>query len=261
MARSGVVRGRQSKILYIYYIVLVTCCERVAVCGWTGFASGGVCAMVVRERSRKRSERKEVFFRRVYTYNNNLLRLLLCLRRCRRSSRRKTERSVGLTRAIPPPSPTIAACYVPLTNSRAPAHFTPVVQWKCEWRRSRRPYAARAPANRACMLGGGCRRFGDRRVEWGSYARSMCVRLRAATVRANGSESNMAAAARAHDRANSARPGPAVRRWRRQRDIRFSSLNRAVRSFSPPFSLIYLFTHFHIMSYFFFCSCQSVFFF
>jgi len=96
--------------VHIYYIVLVTCCVRVAaVCGWTGFASGGVCAMVVRERSRKRSERKEVFFRRAYTYNNNILRLLLCLRRCRRSFRRKTERSVGLTRAIPPPSPTITA--------------------------------------------------------------------------------------------------------------------------------------------------------
>lgn len=69
-------RGRLSKILYIcvYNIVLVTCCVRVAVCGWTGFASGGVCAMVMRERSRKRSERKEVFFRRVCTYNNNILR-------------------------------------------------------------------------------------------------------------------------------------------------------------------------------------------
>jgi len=43
----------------------------------------------------------------------------------------------------------------------------------------------------------------------GSYARSMCVRLRTAAVRANGSASNMAAAAaRAHARANSARPGP-----------------------------------------------------
>jgi hypothetical protein len=77
--------------IYIYiYIVLVTCCVQAA-CGWTGFASRGVCAKVVRERSRKRSERKEVFFRRVYTYNNILRLPLSCLRRCRGGLKRQTE--------------------------------------------------------------------------------------------------------------------------------------------------------------------------
>jgi len=139
------------------------------------------------------------------------------LRRCRHgSSRKKQKRSVGLTRAIPPSGPPRSPplCYAHERECARTLHSRPLVEvWGGKWQRCVGQTAralSRSPENRTYMLGGGWCRFGDRREEEkGSYARSMCVRLRTAAVRANGSASNMAAAvARAHDRANSARPIP-----------------------------------------------------
>lgn len=112
-------------------IVLVTC--------WTGARRavgrvsrehGVVCAKVVRERSRKRSERKkEVFFRRVYTYIIIYYAAVVFATLPPPVRSGKQKRSVAVVSALPSnsfPLPPAAVRFCSLAHATRPSSFSRV---------------------------------------------------------------------------------------------------------------------------------------